>query len=197
VDQKHTSLREDLHRAPLLLAHDSRPGFRAGFGGLTRRGLDRLPRPGVGGHGRAPRKGANIQARPTNHRPYRQRPRGWSATKGAEGPVSGPSAAGAKARSGPEAAPVRPTRARREPAGLINEDAAKRNGFPSRGALQNIGFSTHGTLPPDVAARAVGLERNGPPSIGPGDVNGPSDPTTAGDERGSRGRARGRGEGEG
>ena len=118
---------------------------------------------------------------------------------GAEGPISGPSAAGAKLRTGPESAPARPTRARSGPRGFIDQDAGKRNGFPNRGAFPNTGPSPYETLNPDLAARAVGLELKGPPSNGPDDVNNPSDPTTAGDDgtRRGRGRARGRGEGEG
>ncbi len=104
---------------------------------------------------------------------------------GAGGPISGPCAAGAKPRTGPP--------------GFTKEEAGKRNGFSNRGACQNTGPSPHETSPPDLAARAVGLELKGPPGDGPDDVNNPSDPTTAGDEgrRRSRGRARGRGEGEG
>jgi hypothetical protein len=118
---------------------------------------------------------------------------------GAEGPISGPSAAGAKLRTGPESAPARPTRARSGPPGFIDQDAGKRDGFPNRGAFPNTGPSPYETLNPDLAAGAVGLEPKVPPSTGPDDVNNPSDPTTAGDEgrRRGRGRARGRGEGEG
>ncbi len=118
---------------------------------------------------------------------------------GAEGPISGPSAAGAKLRTEPESAPARPTRARSGPRGFIDQDAGKRNGFPNRGAFPNTGPSPYETLNPDLAAGAVGLELKVPPSTGPDDVNNPSDPTTAGDEgrRRGRDRARGRGEGEG
>jgi hypothetical protein len=118
---------------------------------------------------------------------------------GAGGPISGPCAAGAKPRTGPESSPARPARARSGPQGFTNEDAGKPNGFSNRGAFQSIGPSPHETLNPDLAARAVGLELKGPPGDGPDDVNKPSDPTTAGDEgrRRSRGRARGWGQGEG
>ncbi len=121
---------------------------------------------------------------------------------GAKGPT-GPRAAGAKPRTGPRSAPARPTRARSGPPGFIEQDAGKRSGFPNRGAFQNTGPSPHETLPPDLAAWAVGPELKGPPGNDPDDANNPSDPTTAGDDdegRGSargRGRASGRGEGEG
>jgi hypothetical protein len=82
---------------------------------------------------------------------------------GAEGPISGPRAAGAKPRTGPGSAPARPARARSGPPGFIDQDAAKRDGFPNRGAFQNSGPSPHETLPhetltPDLAARDVGPE---------------------------------------
>ena len=116
------------------------------------------------------------------------------------GPISGPCAAGAKLRTGPESAAARPTRARSGSAGFIDRNADTRNGFPNRGAFPNTGPPPHETLTPDLAARAVGLELKGPPGDGGDDVNNPSDPTTAADEgkrrSRSRGRARGRGEGE-
>ena len=81
---------------------------------------------------------------------------------GAAGPISGPCAAGAKPGTGAGSAPACPTRARCGPPGFIDQDAAKFNGFPEWGAFQNTGPSSHETLPPDPAARAVGLGLNGP-----------------------------------
>ena len=138
-----------------------------------------------------------MKARPTNHRPYRQRPRGWSAMSGAEGSISEPRAAGTKLRIGPRSAPVHPTRARSGPPGFIDQDAGRRNGFPNRGAFPNTGPSLYEAVMLDLAfgRGALQLDANGPRRAYR--LNNPSDPTNAGDDdeggRLARGLSRARG----
>lgn len=58
MDENSESLREDLDRVLLLPGSEPRPGFEAGFEGLTSREVDSLLQPGT-----APENGLTILAR--------------------------------------------------------------------------------------------------------------------------------------